>query len=77
MSRWALARSGQNFLPTSALTAGKNGSAAAPSRLDPVRLVLCQVSRHQACCELSLVDELRAVRNPVIGSNTLVLPPVA
>jgi hypothetical protein len=44
MSRWALARSGQYLTPTSALIVAKNDSAAAPSRQDPVRLVLCRIS---------------------------------
>jgi hypothetical protein len=41
MSRRALARSGQESAPISVLIVAKNDSAAAPSRQEPVRLVLC------------------------------------
>jgi hypothetical protein len=44
MSRRALARSGQTSTSISALIVAKKDSAAAPSRHDPVRLLLCRIS---------------------------------
>ena len=46
MSRRALARSGQRSAPISVLIVA-NDSAAAPSRQEPVRLVLWRISRRR------------------------------
>ena len=48
MSRRAVARSRQLSVPISALIVAKNDSAAAPSRQDPVRLVLCRMPRRRS-----------------------------